>query len=176
MIDEDSIKPVMATLQRAYPRQRWDDGTAKVWAAALGDLQLRDIAGAVAGLIQESKWPPSIAEVREIAMERSQLRCDRLAVGRITQAMQLPASASSPDPKARMHFDNIRRWANGEVSTADMVLESARIYADEGARPGDGPAVMAEAREIAASLGDGDGPLAKRLKSNVVRLQRRGSA
>ena len=175
MTDEKAMAPVMATLQCAYPRQRWGEDTAKVWAAALGDLQLRDIAGAVAELIQDSKWPPSIAEVRELAMKRSQLRRERLNVGRITQAMQLPAHGTGPDPKAELQRENIRRWQAGESTAAQMAIESARIYAEEGARPADGRDVMLRAEEAAAGMGDGDGPLSGHLR-NVVPLPKRGSA
>lgn len=177
MLSEQDMEPVMATLRRAFPRQQWDAGTTKVWTAALGDLGLGDIAAAVAEMVQRSKWPPAIAEVREIAIERARTRMERLSVGRITQAMQLPANAGGPNPKTNKQWENIRRWSQGEISSADMVRESARIYADEGARPGDGDEVKREAEEIAGSLGDGDGPLGKRLRNNVRRLRpRRGTA
>lgn len=179
MLSETDMEPVMATLRRAYPRQQWDAATTKVWAAALGDQELSDIAAAVAELVQTSKWPPSIAEVREIAIERAHVRRDRLTVGRITRSMQLPAHTDGSNHKADLQRENIRRWLSGEITASEMQLEAARIYAEEGARPGDGADVMAQAREAASRSTGVEGPLADGLKRgmrNVVLLPRKGSA
>ena len=174
MLSETDMEPVMATLRRAYPRQQWDAATTKVWAAALGDQELPDIAAAVAELVQTSKWPPSIAEVREIAIERAQVRRDRLTVGRITRSMQLPAHTDGPNHKADLQRENIRRWQAGEITAAQMAIESARIYAEEGARPADGLDMMRQAREAAGGMGAGDGPLAAGLRRNMRQLRPRG--
>jgi hypothetical protein len=56
-------------LRDAYPRAEFPDRTVAVYTEALADLDDRAVVEAVRGLLAESKYLPSIAEIREEVAE-----------------------------------------------------------------------------------------------------------
>lgn len=61
----------MQAISCAYPHHKWEDfeQTVALWTDMLRDLDARAATLAVKRLIASSKWPPSVAEVREAAVE-----------------------------------------------------------------------------------------------------------
>lgn len=164
---------IMAYLAAAYPRVEITAQTVAVYLDGLADQEYADVMQAARDMVQQSRWMPTVSELRDVARERRRYRESAAAVAGAVGLKTLPAHAASagPEPKAVAQFGNVWRWAAGEISSAEMVREAARIYADEGARPGDGAQVKREAEAIAARLGAGDGPLGQRLRRNVRRLR-----
>lgn len=166
---------VMAYLAAAYPRAEMSAHTIAVYADGLGDQDFADVMQAARDLVHHSRFMPTVAELREIAREQRRYQQSLEDVGDYTAGKALPTHTAGPDPKADMQRENIRRWRDGEITAAQMAIESARIYAEEGARPADGFDVLSLAREAAAGMGEGEGPMAQRMR-NVVQFSKRGSA
>lgn len=65
---------VLAAISSAYPNhdrfasEQAVEGMAKIWAATFAEDDAKLVQLAVAKHIQTNKWPPSIAEIREIIM------------------------------------------------------------------------------------------------------------
>ena len=62
---------MMAVLQAAFPnfysRAEDRDAAVKIWAAALDDLPYGEAQAAVMRVIRTSRFPPTVAEVRQAA-------------------------------------------------------------------------------------------------------------
>ena len=61
------IKTVMGTLAKAYPRYSLDAETIRVYAAGLKGITAEALGAAASQIIMESKWFPTVAEIREAA-------------------------------------------------------------------------------------------------------------
>ncbi len=121
---------VWATLEDAYPRWETRKGTQGLYLSAMGPLDYGETCAAVADWIEHSKFPPVIAELRSAVSEVHRTREAAAQAGRVLHA--LPAQAGdTPETrrKALAQMDNLRRWKAGDITTADMIRESARIYA-----------------------------------------------
>lgn len=66
----EQCEELLFAIQEAYPgRATFTETSIGLWYELLGDLPAVIAAQAVKGLIQRSKWPPSIAEIRAEAAE-----------------------------------------------------------------------------------------------------------
>lgn len=65
---------LMEALRSAYPKYNFiDDQYSKaLWAKSLSDLPIEQLSLAVESFIMTSKWPPTIAELREMALKTEQ--------------------------------------------------------------------------------------------------------
>jgi hypothetical protein len=67
MTNEEGMK-LIKVLQSAYPRQEFEDDMIRVYTRMLADLPYNIAQQAVMSLISTSKWLPTIAEIREAAV------------------------------------------------------------------------------------------------------------
>lgn len=172
---QDDAKRIVAYLAAAYPNQQLSRETVAVYLQGLMDEEYAKVMAGVKDLVKRSDFLPRLSEILRAA---SDVRREQMAAGDTLEAfdsLALPEHASGEDPNQRLQWQNFMRWKRGEITAAEMHLESARIYAEEGARPADGQDVLARAREDIAGFGGGDGPLSGHLR-NIVRLPKRGSA
>ena len=67
--DEQTINKVIAAMVSAYPgRFEVVKGMPGIWLSLLSDLPADTVYGAATQLVAVSKWPPSIADVRRLAV------------------------------------------------------------------------------------------------------------
>ena len=64
---KSEVAKLLAVIAAAYPKFEVDDLKVQVWHEMLGDLEYKMASLAIAKLIQESTFPPSIAEIRKAA-------------------------------------------------------------------------------------------------------------
>lgn len=69
VMTDKEITRLLAVLEGAYPRQNIEDKTIKAYTALLRDLDFELASKAVAEHIRESKWFPTVAEIRERCVE-----------------------------------------------------------------------------------------------------------
>jgi hypothetical protein len=58
------VDNILVTLSQAYPRQKMQRDTIDVYAKALSDIPPRVLERAADNIIKDSKWFPSVAELR----------------------------------------------------------------------------------------------------------------
>lgn len=63
------VRACLAVLRAAYPNAVINPETVDAYEAALGDLDPQDLGDAVAALVKESRYLPSIAEIRDVVAE-----------------------------------------------------------------------------------------------------------
>jgi hypothetical protein len=67
--DEQTITRVLDAMVRAYPgRFEIVPGQKQIWLSLLSDLPADAVYGATTQLVAVSKWPPSVADVRRLAV------------------------------------------------------------------------------------------------------------
>lgn len=85
----DQVKQLVTMLASAWPRPPVEAATVHVYAYALADLDHEAAMGAVMGLMQTSRFFPTIAEIRERAVKnRVDLPTPELAWGIVYRAIQ----------------------------------------------------------------------------------------
>jgi hypothetical protein len=69
-VTEDQVLEIMATLRDAYPQRQLELGTLNVYAEHLIDLDFAAARAAVSEILTESRFFPTIAEIRQKVFER----------------------------------------------------------------------------------------------------------
>ena len=67
-MNEEATLKVLGVLIAAYPRQELSDATIDVYLAALSDIDAQILRAAALDHITKSKWFPTVAELREQAV------------------------------------------------------------------------------------------------------------
>lgn len=85
--DEEDIDTIIAGLAIALPRRRdtaaTDGAKLEIYATALSDVPLADLAAAADTMVKTAKFFPTVAEIREAARKASGPRVARIARARI---------------------------------------------------------------------------------------------
>lgn len=93
-----TLARAMALMQDAYPRADLPDRTIQTYAAKLQDLDPAEVYDAMQQIVRTSKWPPSLADIREAVAERT------LNLPTVEEAWEIAESGSlknAPEPVRR---------------------------------------------------------------------------
>lgn len=94
------VKQALVVVKAAYPNWVVELSTAKVWTVFLGEIEPEVLAEAVYQWCALNKWPPSIAELRELA-----------GVNRMSMQME------------GRRLTLVQRWNRGQEMSEREVLE-----------------------------------------------------
>lgn len=151
-----SRRDLIVELMRAYPRQPFTEDNFRAYQAALADVPPELLEPAVRALIRETKWLPTIAEIRERVAELA-LRLPREpeALQQIEERMRWGRESATtrgdpPDvhPLVREALDRVGGWHSFHIAEEATVIRGqfGRLYRElrteaiHAAQVADGPA------------------------------------
>lgn len=90
-------------LSEAYPKDVWSEERFVLWADAIGDLDFASTQKAARQWVLTEKWPPTVAEIRDLALS--------FITDRLPRALQLcpPWESTDPPLTEEQRATNIKR-------------------------------------------------------------------
>jgi len=173
----EAVAAALKMVAKSYPGRFEADGdTARIWARLLADLDDAPLLAAAAHHASQSKWPPSVAELREAAFDimRGEVAppTPGEAWGAVVKAIMQSSSRRPQEARATLGettwrcIEAMGGWRDLCLSEEPMVDRAhfLRIYEQVQARDKAErrtlPEVRALAARYAAGLPAGDGPRA----------------
>lgn len=88
----------ISLLNRGFKPHQWEDDTLEVWYRVLSDIDDKDFQKAVLWLLNNSKFFPTVAEIRETVRNLSvHVKTGDEAWGEVLKAISLYGSYSEPE-------------------------------------------------------------------------------
>ena len=160
----DEFSEIMGALVLAHPRQQVAPGTLDVYYTVLRDLDVKALQAAVLHLLTESKWFPTIAELRAAAFELPELVGEAndayAAWDSVLQEIRRTGYSGVPEFRSelvKVTVDRIGGWRNLCMSTNTVADRSRFVQAYDLLlkRERTQTRMLPQVRELALRLSDG---------------------
>lgn len=105
----DEALRICRILAETYRRDDWSKERYGIWTALLADMAFGPTLDAVQGWIRNEKWPPTIAEIRDLTEATLEGQVERRRMEEAT-AVRLALTAGPSGPSGTFTRDQLHLW------------------------------------------------------------------